>query len=69
MAVDAKFKMHRAGLSLILQGLPTNLILTSIGTEIKKILLGQQIKNSKNNIGVSFSLSPTSPTSPKIISF
>jgi hypothetical protein len=25
MAVDEKFKMHRAGLSLILQGLPTNL--------------------------------------------
>jgi hypothetical protein len=25
IAVDAKFKMHRAGLSLILQGLPTNL--------------------------------------------
>ena len=25
MAVNEKFKMHRAGLSLILQGLPTNL--------------------------------------------
>ena len=25
MAVDAKFKMHRAGLSLVLQGLPNNL--------------------------------------------
>jgi hypothetical protein len=25
MAVNEKFKMHRAGLSMILQGLPTNL--------------------------------------------
>jgi hypothetical protein len=25
MAVEAKFKMHRAGISLVLQGLPTNL--------------------------------------------
>jgi hypothetical protein len=36
--------------------------------DLLKYLQETEIKNSKNNIGVSFTLSPRSPISPRLIS-
>jgi hypothetical protein len=46
MTVNIKFKMHRAGLSLLLQGLPTNLgAYHVLGSSI--IIINRRILNSK----------------------